>query len=133
MGERSAIDYFDLSDTDTDAFVTAFMAEKIAADKEQMYHFKSVRLESKEKCPVDMEEEIWFDWDDWKIHGYWYESFCKFLCILQKCGLRGEIRLTYTDGSMYFIYFDKDGVNAEIRGDYETHDITEKGIEYRGG
>ncbi len=130
MGERSSIDSMDFEDTDVDKFLIAFMAEKVAMDKDLHYEFESLRL-VKNTEPLDAEiiGDIWFDWEDWKIHGYWYPTFCKFLNILQKCGLRGEVHMTYSDGSMYMIHFDDDEVYAEIRGDYEKCEITDTGIE----
>jgi len=128
MGERSSIDSMDFEDTDVDKFLIAFMAEKVAMDKDLHYEFESLKLKKNEEPSCNIEGEIWFDWEDWKIHGYWYPTFCKFLNILQRCGLRGIISLIYTDGSIYYIHFDEDEVYAEIRGEYEKHTITEAGI-----
>jgi len=129
MGDRSSMDYIDLEIEDVDKFISNLMAEKVGCKPDDRYYFDSIKLSSKETCHYENNNsEVWIDWDDWKIQGYWYEPFCNFLTILHKCGMRGEICLTFCDGSPYYIYFGDKGVTAEIKGDYETYEITEKGL-----
>lgn len=129
MGERSSVSSAELETVDDKKFLASFMAEKLSARKELLYHFESIKFVEKNECQYQTEGEIWVDWDDWKIQGYWYKEFCEFLNILQKCGLRGQVDLQYSDGTPYTIRFETDGVFADIRGEYETFKVNDKGLE----
>ena len=128
MGERSSMDSVELEIKDEKEFTAAFLAEKLNSTKEDKHLFDSVKFKP-EECNYEVNDSpIWFNWDDWKIQPYWYESFCKFLVLLHGCGVRGIVSLTFCDGTPYNILFNEDGVQAEIKGDFQTFNITENGL-----
>ncbi len=56
MGERSSIDSMDFEDTDVDKFLIAFMAEKVAMDKDLHYEFESLKLKRMKNLVVILKE-----------------------------------------------------------------------------
>jgi hypothetical protein len=64
-------------------------------------------------------DEIYLDFDHWKIQGYWYTPFCAYLYYLWDAGLRGYIKLCYEGFQDYTIKFEEEGVNVDIYEEQE--------------
>lgn len=86
------------------------------------YLFENIKPIDDDENYYDNEGPIWFDWDNWKIQGYWYDDFCDFLDLLWFAGVRGEVHLDFETGQSYIIYFNEDKVIAEIFGDPEYNE-----------
>ena len=117
MGMRSIVESCDLEVNNLNLFLNIILSEKVGSDPKFKYLWDSIRI---------TDGEIYVDWDDWKIQGYWYESFCAFLNKLQQSGLRGSVELIYEEGDHYTITFNENRVEVVMEKD--TYLITDNGL-----
>lgn len=103
MGDRSSVNYCELQVNDLNKFMEHVISEKVACHPDEKYLWDSIELKN---------NEIYLDWDDWKIHSYWYDSFQLFCLKLREIGLRGCISLIFIDGYEYIIHFNEDNIKV---------------------
>ncbi len=80
----------------------------------------------------DEHHQIYFDINEHKIQGYWYDEFCLFLYILWDCGVRGYIKMNEEQNQDFEIRFENDNIYVDFYptyGYYETDEEYEEALE----
>ena len=88
--------------------------------KEGCHLARSIKL----KCEAEDEEEwnnhfgknneVYFQWDDWKINGYWYDSFVMFIRDLAPF-IEGEVHIDCEEAEQWSkIYWENGACRLEI-------------------
>ena len=125
MGMRSLMSCSNLELVDKEKFIEELVAKKVSGGKYKDY-WDAVKLGEEMDTDYGEEGDLCLDINDWKIQGYWYESFCKWLCQLQEMGVRGEINLDCEGTQEYKIIFTFDGVFTRIGPQLEFDEKTDE-------
>jgi len=124
MGSRSSVNWCSLTIKDKSKLNQYLVAKKIEAGNDLA---DSISETDKLK-KGNNDSDLYVDWEDWKIYGYWLKDFCKFVNELQQLSVRGSVSMFFIDNDVYYeIEFCDDGVYCN--SDKDRFLIPEGGLE----
>ena len=94
---------------------SAFLNEDIRIlDKKKLEEYAKSKISDSDVWESFVKEHYSFQaFDEWKIQGYWYENWCKFLIEVAEF-IEGEANFKYEEGQPFFIEFK----NGEVEVHY---------------
>ena len=94
---------------------SAFQNEDIRIlDKKKLKKYAESKAKDNDVWNSFVKEHYSFKaFDEWKIQGYWYENWCRFLVEVAEF-IEGEAHFLYEDGQPFFMEFSKGEVEVHF-------------------